>query len=197
MNNELEVNLKGNVSIDVLETEFKRVYLVIKNNNEETVRVNIKMNFYDENGSLIEYKPSFGHPKVHPIAPHQELIESNYDYAPNNYASYDIEYDVTPDSQINYYDQMELLSQERIYDNVTFGMKFEVKNNAQVKIDYIRIDVVYYNEGKFVGVGTSTTTAFEAGTTTTMKALNPTDRDAHAQPFDDYKAYVVAYNYDL
>ena len=73
---------------------------------------------------------------------------------------------------------------------------YRKKNNASVKVDYVRIDVAYYKAGKLVGVGTSTSTSFGAGETTTMKALQPTDRNSHALEYDDYKLYVAAYNYN-
>ena len=188
---------KENVVVTLERTDSKRVYIFAKNNNSAHVELSIDVSFYDEQGNKIDYKPSYGKPEKNAVAPGQELVFDEYDYAPENYATYKIEYKVAASKKTNSYKKVEIVSHETIPDSSVFGESFTVKNTDSTKMDYIYLKVVYYKDGKIVGVGSGTAMSVGASETQTVKVMVPTDRNAHKLAYDDYKLYIDVYNYDF
>ena len=72
----------------------------------------------------------------------------------------------------------------------------QAKNNSKDTIDYITVAVVYYNQGKVVGITDGIASVVKPGRSGNFTLHFPYDANYEDVEFDDYKVLVTeAYSY--
>lgn len=165
--------------------------LFLTNNNEETVDIEIKIDFYNKNDKLVDTAEdiysAFENKKELALP---FIIYEDYKYYKINLSTNKTEY-------TSHEDKLNITEKKNDQSKV---IEFDVKNNAKDKIEYLEITVVYYNNGYIVGVESEYGAGIEPNENTLIKIGYPLDGEYKDIIFDDYKIYIneaCSYNKEI
>lgn len=183
--------LKSNIEIEPLGI-VKNGDFVIKVNNNNDVPIcisDLEVIFKDNNNNFIEKKEVdssfFG------IDKKSETVVYVYSYSDDNftkYSNYEFNYEFA-----NIYDSFVYSNFEINANNTGKQISVTVKNNNDIDLSSILVNVVYYFDNQIVGceTGYANQTTTSANGTAYINVDYPENSDYDKVKFNDYKVYLV------
>ena len=158
-----------------------------KNNKKVPVDMDFEVEFYDENGMIVgssmDYLTAVG-------AGREVVVEMTN--TPKNFATYKIYIDESESEEIEYFDKIKVVHNDNGEEIVV-----QVKNNSEDEIENMTVTVVYYNQGKVVGIDENMEFDVAKGRSGNFTLDYPCDSEYNEVQFDEYKVYVTeVYNYN-
>jgi len=185
---DIENNIKivdSNVGAD------NRLSAVIKNNNNFDVgMIDLVANFYGSDNSLLNTAKE----SIFVIGAGREEAVRFYDSAPADYSKYEITIKANDySSDLNGYT---LMNDKVSMQDKDTGDEIDVTftNNSDQDIQNIDLQVVYYKDGKIVGMDQNYVNDLRAGSSEMSKMHYPYDSNYDDVTFDQYKVFYSAYN---
>ena len=112
---------------------------------------------------------------------------------PVNFASYKIYIDAEESTAINYFDKIEIT-----HNNNGENILVQLENKSKETIEVLSVSVVYYNNGKTVGIKEGFEVDVKPGRKGNFTLDFPQDLEYEDVEFDDYKVYVKeVYSYNF
>lgn len=179
--------IEKNISIsESAEAADNTIVAVIKNNNDETVNIEVEAVFYDADGNTLGSDSDYLS-----IYNNQEMA-CNFYNTPSNYSDYEINIKAEESYYKNYSNQIEVSN-----NNTGDQIAVQVTNNSSDDIESVDIAVVFYNEGKIVGYSNNYENDLRSKGTATANIYYPYDSNYDDVAFDEYKVYASAYSLDI
>lgn len=177
-------NIKSSAELAVNE----RLIVFIENKNDFPVRMNVEVEFYDTEGKLVKS----GKENFNGVRANGEIAFELYD-TPEEFSDYKIFVDAEKEDLYFTFDK-EL---EMTDNNTEEEVAVQVKNNSDNKIDWITVSVVYYKEGKAVGISEGIESDIKPGRSANFNIGYAYDKEYDDIEFDDYKVFLnEAYTYE-
>lgn len=172
--------LEEKITNEVATDNEGKLLVFIKNKNNIAVDIEVTVEFYDENGILIEEGKAY----LTTIKSGAEVVSQIYD-TPNNYSTYKV-YTDAEESEI-----YEVVEDINVTDNDN-GEKIlvQVKNNSNKIIETITASVIFYENDKIVGYDESIELDVKVGRSANMEFYYPYDENYDEISFDTYKVYI-------
>ena len=189
-NNKNEFNaetIEKNISITgSAEAEDGTLVAIVKNNNKESVSLEVEAVFYDENGDSVGSDTNYLS-----IYNNQEMA-CNFYNTPSDYSNYEINIKAEDNYYNNYSNQVDIKD-----NNTGEQITVQVTNNAGEDIEYVDTAVVFYRDGKIVGYDEDYSDDLRDEKTATFNINYPYNENYYDVTFDEYKVYVSAYSLSL
>ncbi len=180
---ELEKNITSSGAV----TELGKLVVFVKNNNKLTVDMEIEVEFYDANGTIVGSDSE----DLQAVGVNGEIAVEMWS-TPASFDNYKIYVDVEQTDEISYYDQVEVT-----HNNNGKEIAVQVKNNSQDVIEFITVSVVYYQGDKVVGIDDSIESDIKSGRSANFNLAFPYNKKYKDVKFDNYKVFVnEAYSYN-
>lgn len=158
-----------------------RLIVIAKNNNKETVEMEIEVEFYDANGKIVGSDDE----SFFAVGPNREAAYRVYD-TPENFDNYKIYVDAEEaEDVVTYYDKIEVVDNDNGKEIVV-----QVKNKSKDTIDEISVAVVYYQGDKIVGLASDMDTEIKSGRSANLSLYYTYDKNYYNVKFDSYKVFV-------
>lgn len=182
-----KTNPSDNIETDASTSANGKLIVFITNKNSEAVSLEIEVEFYDENNQLVKS----GKDSLNGVRPNSEAALEIYE-TPENYSTYKIYADAEIDDFYITYDKELEVSDNNTGEEIAV----QVKNNSENKIDWLSISVVFYKEGKTVGISEGLESDIKAGRSANFNISYAYDKNYDDVEFDDYKVFInEAYTY--
>ncbi len=158
-----------------------------KNDNRFAVDMEIEVEFYDAQGKFLGSSSD----DLMAVGAGKDIAIEMLN-APANFATYEIYVDAEETEETQYFDEISMT-----HNNTGEGIVVQVKNNSDEMIEFITVSVVYYNQGKVVGLADAIDSDVKAGRSGNFNLNYPYDSNYENVQFDDYKVFVnEAYSYN-
>ena len=183
----LNEELNKNYEVSTLEAYDGDLYVIVKNNNNVRVDGNIKIDFYDENGNVID----MGTGLFRDLAPNGKSYTSIYVplNAKKGYKTYKVTVKLSAAKErTNYRDEIDLkVVESEAYFVVT------VTNNTAKKMDTVLGEILYFDEaGKLVDSSLFSISDLEGNGTATGKSFVPYGEGLNRIKYATYEAVVTS-----
>ena len=150
--------------------------------------MDIEVEFYDENKAFLGSSTKF----ITAVTAGNEIAVELYE-TPVNFASYKIYIDAEESTAINYFDKIEIT-----HNNNGENILVQLENKSKETIEVLSVSVVYYNNGKTVGIKEGFEVDVKPGRKGNFTLDFPQDLEYEDVEFDDYKVYVKeVYSYNF
>ena len=181
------VDLGDNVTSSSEVSEQGKLIVLAKNNNKVPVDVEFEVEFYDAEGTIVGSDSN----ELVAVGSGAEVAVEMWS-TPENFDNYKVYVDAEETNEIAYFDKVTLTQNNNGEEIVA-----QVTNNSEDAIEYITVSVVYYREGKVVGIDDGIESDIKAGRSANFNLIYPYDKNYEDISFDDYKVFVTeAYSYN-
>ena len=185
--NEEASDIEKNISSNGILTEGNRFIVFATNNNTVAVDMDIEVEYYDENGIFVGSTQEY----LTAVGAGREVAVEMWD-PPAVFSTYKIYIEAEKTEEKDYFDQIEMTN-----NNNGQNIVVQVKNNSDETIDYITVAVVYYAQGKVVGITDGIASEVKTGRAGNFTLHYPYDSNYENVQFDEYKVLVTeAYSYN-
>jgi len=179
-------NLSKNITSEGALTQRGKLVVIAKNNNKETVSLNVEVEFYDSSKTLVKS----GKESLTAVGPGSTIAVEIYD-TPDNFDSYKIYTDAEKVTYVKSY-----LDKIEISHNKTDEVVAQVKNNSDDTISYVEATIVFYQGDKVVGFDDGIESDVKPGRSANFNFYNPYNNNYDDVRYDNYKIFVNgAYSY--
>ncbi len=180
-------DIEKNISISGELTEKANLVVFAKNNNTTSVDMEIEVEFYDANGKILGSSSD----DLIAVGSGREVAIEMWN-TPTNFDTYKIYVDAEKTYETDYFNQIEM-----VHNNNGTNIVVQVKNNSEDTIEFMTVSVVYYNEGKVVGITDGIVSDIKPGRSGNFNLDYPYNSEYENVKFDDYKVFVTeAYSYN-
>ena len=188
LNNADTTGVDKNISARCEMAKNNKLVLFAKNNGKSAVNMDIEVEFYDENKAFLGSSTKF----ITAVTAGNEIAVELYE-TPVNFASYKIYIDAEESTAINYFDKIEIT-----HNNNGENILVQLENKSKETIEVLSVSVVYYNNGKTVGIKEGFEVDVKPGRKGNFTLDFPQDLEYEDVEFDDYKVYVKeVYSYNF
>lgn len=158
-----------------------------KNNKKVPVDMEFEVEFYDENDVIV----GSSRDSLTAVGAGKEVVVEMSN-TPKSFSTYKIYLDELESEETEYFDKIKVA-----HNNNGEEIVVQVKNNSEDEIENMTVTVVYYNQGKVVGVDEAMEFDIAKGRSGNFNFNYPLDSEYNDVQFDEYKVYVTeAYNYN-
>lgn len=180
---ELEKNITSSGAV----TDLGKLVVFVKNNNKVAVDMEIEVEFYDVNGTIVGSDSD----DLQAVGANAEIAIDMWS-TPSSFDNYKIYVDVEQADEISYFDNVEL-----VHNNNGKEIAVQIKNNSNDTIEYITASVVYYQGDKVVGYDDSIESDIKSGRSANFTLDFPYNKNYKDVKFDNYKVFITeAYSYN-
>lgn len=180
-------DLEKNISASAEMAKSKKLVVFAKNNNTTAVDMDIEVEFYDENETFVGSSTNY----LTAVEKGKEIAVEMYE-TPANFKTYKIYINAEETEETEYFDKIEMT-----HKNNGETIAIQVENKSEDTIEFLSVAVVYYKDGKVVGIEDSTDLDVKPGRKGNFNIDFPYDAEYNHVEFDDYKVYVTeAYSYN-
>lgn len=180
---ELEKNITSSGAV----TDLGKLVVFVKNNNKVAVDMEIEVEFYDANGTIVGSDSD----DLQAVGANAEIAIDMWS-TPSSFDNYKIYVDVEQADEISYFDNVEL-----VHNNNGKEIAVQIKNNSNDTIEYITASVVYYQGDKVVGYDDSIESDIKSGRSANFTLDFPYNKNYKNVKFDNYKVFITeAYSYN-
>jgi len=180
-----DIDLVNNITKETVFGVDGRLIVVLNNNNSKNVKLEIEVFFYDEANGITDIEADI----IHMKANSEFAYEIREVYSEQEIIEFSIK---AEEDKINF-QTTDLIISNKVKTEETIN--FKVKNNSDEMLEYITAAVVFYKDGKIIGLNKTGETNVEPGSSAEMLATLPTDSNYNKVDFDDYKINVHGITY--
>lgn len=179
--------LSKNITSSGAMTALDKLVVFAKNNNKVPVDMEIEVEFYDKNGTIVGSDSD----SLIGVGANSEIATEMWS-TPDSFDNYKIYVDVEQTDEKSYLDKVELT-----HNNTNKEIAVQVKNNSGDTIESVSVSVVYYKDDKVVGIEDGYESDIKPGRSANFNIDYPYNKNYDKIRFDTYKVFVTeAYSFD-
>lgn len=181
--------LSRNVATKGILAKSKRFVVFATNNNDVAVDLDIVVNFYDKNGTLIGTDSD----NLRAVGANNNVAIELYQ-VPDGWDTFKILSKAEEATETPYIDDLNL----NYLDNGE-NIEVHVTNNSSNTIEYLTVAVVYYQDDEVVGFDFGIEPDVASNSTANFELYYPYDIDENNLEFNNYKVFIneaFSYNYE-
>lgn len=180
-------DIEKNISTSAELPEKSNLVVFATNNNSTPIDMEIEVEFYDADGNFLGSSSD----DLMAVGAGREVAVEMWN-TPANFSTYKIYVDAEKTDVTNYFDQIEM-----VHNNNGKNIVVQVKNKSEDTIEFMTVSVVYYNQGKVVGIADGVVSDIKPGRAGNFNIDYPYNSEYEDIKFDDYKVYIAeAYSYN-
>jgi len=180
-----DIDLVNNITKETAFGADGRLIVVLNNNNSKNVKLEIEVFIYDEANDITDIEADI----IHMKANSEFAYEIREVYSEQEITKFSVK---AEEDKINYQTTDLIISNEVQTEE---SINFKVKNNSAEMLEYMTAVVVFYKDGKIIGLNETGETNVEPDSSAEMLATLPTDSNYNKVDFDDYKIIVHGITY--
>jgi len=180
-----DIDLVNNITKETVFGADGRLIVVLNNNNSKNVKLEIEVFIYDEANDITDIEADI----IHMKANSEFAYEIREVYSEQEITKFSVK---AEEDKINYQTTDLIISNEVQTEE---SINFKVKNNSAEMLEYMTAVVVFYKDGKIIGLNETGETNVEPDSSAEMLATLPTDSNYNKVDFDDYKIIVHGITY--
>ena len=178
-----------NITHEEEQIENGKLVLFAENKNDIAVNLFVTVEFYEKDELKVTDKES-----LYGVGAKNKIAVSIYD-TPDTYDSYKVSIEAKDEKSYKCYtDKLEVIDSEED-DKVVI----QATNKSEAIIDYVSISVVYYKDGKAVGLSTGFDSTIKPDKTANFNIYPAYTKDYEYVEYDTYKVFinqVYSYTFD-
>lgn len=168
-----------------------KILLFLTNDNQETVDIEIKIEYYNDKDKKIGSDEDIYSAILHK----KEIALSFMIY--EEYKYFKVYLNTKESSYISLENHLGISERQ---DDENMKMVFNIKNNSDKKIDYLELTIIYYKNDEIIGVESEFGAAIKPNSQGKITLSYPLNDNFQALDFDNYKLYIneaCAYNKEI
>lgn len=175
-------SLEKNIKYKEIELEDE-IILILENNNKEDIYLDAKIEYYDENNTVVDYEDDM----IFAFPAGEKTVAVFYK-TDRTYKNYEITLEAEKGRYyIAHQKDLKISSRD---DKENEEITVTVTNNANVELDTLRVAVLFYKDGKVVGYDYDSQYKVAAGKSFALYLRYPYVGYDKTFEFDNYEIYV-------
>ena len=180
-------DLAKNIESSGAVTDLGKMVVFVKNKNVVPVDMEIEVEFYDENNEIVGSAKD----DLNAVGKNSEIAIDLWS-TPDKFDNYKIYVDVKQSTDTCYFDKVGIT-----HKDTKEHVAVQVKNNSEDEVEYIKVGVVFYKDGKVVGYDDGIQSDIKSGRSGNFNIDHPYNKKYNNVKYDEYKVFLNgAYSYN-